>query len=679
MALQLRYYQEESITAVMRDMEAGQTRVIVALPTGTGKSAVQNNIVKRHYPVSKYRSIFIGGLNRALNYQGMRGFIKEYPDCQHLIEVRGRMRPGIGIVMGRQSAPDARIVVASAQTIAPPYLKDKKAIENQKITPEDVVMRDGGIYLAAASERRWLISARMDEILAFGPLHSWLHDECHHAVSDTMLFTIKQLLLIYEFLELPPMHIIGFTATPSRNDERALANVFQRISYEMSYEDAQREGWLAPLAPNMETVKILTDVKPEQGDSAEQENIDAAINWDERIIAAYKEKAPTRTAVAFVGPINGLRAVEASRHLSKKFNEAGIASVHVDAEYWIDEQGVKHGNSEKGNSREDMMERALRGKIKVICNFNVFVEGVDLPILDCVLLARSVNEVSFTQILGRILRLFPGNPEYGIPAKTNALLIDFTGQPLVTVAYGTMVGTSVDPFSTPLPKEVGDKPETITIRSGGGNLRDDVPFGYVMGKDNVYHPISIGRKSKHVWHIASDAWMSMSIGEKNAVIITAPHYGTADKYLQMMNRENLDEDTMTTLDVLHSIFANFSVWHIKDGAVLDGEAKRQSPELDEIERFAGQYAEERPEYASALSKKGRGWRSPNEMASAAQIAYLKGLLSSKPGTMQRVIEQQAAETFTKNLAAQMITHELARRAIQNLLDAAISYVDKAVT
>lgn len=671
--LQLRYYQEDSIKDVMRDRAAGVNKVIVALPTGTGKSAVQNNLIKRHYPIQKFRTIFIGGLNRSLNHQGMRGFIREYPDCQSLIEIRGRMRPGIGIVMGSESAPDARIVVASAQTITPSYLKDKKAIENQKLTPEDVVMRDGGIFLAKNSKRRWMISARMDEILAFGPLNVWLHDECHHAPADGTLFIMRQLELIYQFLDLPPMHVVGFTATPMRNDDRALANCFDRISYQMDYETAQEQGFLAPLSDKLETVEILTNVQVETGDSAEAEVIAAAENWDEIIIKAYQEKAPKRTAVAFVGPINGMRAVQASKHLAAKFNEAGITAVHVDADFWIDE----FGNEQSNKKRDVLFDRIMAGEIKVVCNFNVLVEGVDLPILDCVLLARSVNEVSLTQILGRILRLYAGDPKRQIPAKQDALLIDFTGQQLVVMTHGTMVGVKVDPFGKPLPKEAGDQPEKIVLKKKSHNVRDMVPFGYIMGAETLFKPIQITKKSKHVWHVAPDSWMSMSIGEGNAIIITAPHYGTADKYLQLLGRENLDPVLGETIATLYDIYSNFCVWHVKDKAIKDGESKRQSPALNEIERFATGYAESCPEYTPTLSKKGRGWRSPTELASEKQIGYLTGLLSKREDDWQRVAPLIKEKQLTKDAAAKLITHELSRQAIQSLIDNANAYVERA--
>jgi DNA repair protein RadD len=93
-----------------------------------------------------------------------------------------------------------------------------------------------------------------------------------------------------------------------------------------------------------------------------------------------------------------------SQSICQRFREAGVAAEHIDAFTDLQE-------------RLAVFRRFEAGETKIICNCAVLAEGIDLPLAQCMILARPTRSmIRHIQQAGRILRPFPG--------KDRALILD---------------------------------------------------------------------------------------------------------------------------------------------------------------------------------------------------------------------------------------------------------------
>lgn len=118
-------------------------------------------------------------------------------------------------------------------------------------------------------------------------------------------------------------------------------------------------------------------------------------------VAAYLAHAPGRSAVVFAPH------VKAAQAFADGFTRAGVAV------------GVVHGAMAK-DERDSTLARFANGELPVVVNVMVLTEGWDAPRADVCILARKVGSRSlYLQMVGRVLRPFPG--------KNSALLLDLVG------------------------------------------------------------------------------------------------------------------------------------------------------------------------------------------------------------------------------------------------------------
>lgn len=221
-------------------------------------------------------------------------------------------------------------------------------------------------------------------------------DEAHHSTADSYgnVFDV-----FGSMLPGTDKITLGFTATPQRSDGKALAEKYEKIAYVYSIRNAIEDGWLADVRGyRVRTETSLADVKTVGGDFA-QDQLNETVNTPKRnhhIVESWKELANGRQTVAFcVG-------IKHAQDLAEMFNEKGIVAEAV----WGDDP-------DRGNKLAQHRE----GKITVLCNCGVLVEGYDDPSITCVLLARPTKSaVLFTQMVGRGTRLYPG--------KTDCIVID---------------------------------------------------------------------------------------------------------------------------------------------------------------------------------------------------------------------------------------------------------------
>lgn len=441
MTFQLRDYQEQAISkADLYLNKKGGTSGIQHLATGLGKSAITTHTVDQLFPPKQFRTIVIGGQNNVLTYQMAENFRKHFPYMKGNEIWGGKAVPILGIVMNRLSQHDARVVIASIQSLnnGNELSTAKQPPEMAPISFSDLLVdKYGRISLAPRSKRRWLVSPRFDLLLAAGGTFDlWVHDEAHHSAADGSVLIIQRNQELRRLLNLPPMKIIGNTATPARADGKGLHTIYESIFVSYGVPWAQRHGYLVPFA---DPLRILVDTV--EGEDSEEviehkTTVRYVNNWDEVLVKGWLEKGQGRPTFAYVSQHNGRNHIEDSMELCRTFQRFGVRAAHVDGLGCVDEKGEEVGKGEQGR----ILEMLARGQLDVVCNYGVLTEGVDVARTSCVLLARRIdadNPTLLTQIIGRILRPAEG--------KEDALILEATGQALVLNGIAELGGFKVDP------------------------------------------------------------------------------------------------------------------------------------------------------------------------------------------------------------------------------------------
>jgi DNA repair protein RadD len=200
-----------------------------------------------------------------------------------------------------------------------------------------------------------------------------LIDECHHVASDQWQTVIRGFGDVAK---------LGFTATPERSDGKPLGDTFQHLVIAASYSQLLAAGHLAPC-------RVFAPTK----------DIDNGLAQDP--VAAYLRYTPGKRGFCFGSSIKQ----------GERFRDAFIAA-GVPAE-------LITGKTPSA-IRKDMLKRLESGTTRVLVNCTTLTEGIDAPYAEVCILARRCAHVGlYLQIVGRILRTFPGK-EYGI-------LVDLVG------------------------------------------------------------------------------------------------------------------------------------------------------------------------------------------------------------------------------------------------------------
>ncbi len=219
-------------------------------------------------------------------------------------------------------------------------------------------------------------------------------DEAHHATAATYLRVIEQF---------KKKVVLGFSATPSRQNGVGLGNLFDKMIQVATIKELTDLGYLAPVRAFAPVVPDLTGVKVTAGDyNAKQ--LESAMNQAGLIgdiVGHWQKYGDDRKTMVFA------TGVQHSVALCKQFHAAGITAAHVD------------GTTPK-EDRDSILDRFKSGSIQVIVNCMIFTEGVDVPDIGCVILARPTKSLPmYMQMVGRGMRAVPG--------KTDCILLDHAG------------------------------------------------------------------------------------------------------------------------------------------------------------------------------------------------------------------------------------------------------------
>lgn len=211
-----------------------------------------------------------------------------------------------------------------------------------------------------------------------------LVDEAHHALAKSYQRILKQF---------PEAIVLLFTATPHRTGRMQLDQIADDIIVGQSIHELTDKGFLAPFRyfqpPNDFDSKLLK--RGSTGDftnESMQEAMSSKIYG--HIVKQYKRIANGMQAVVYT------YSVESAHYIAAEFNEAGITARSVN-----------------GKTPQDMRDHIVRmfrdQRIKILVNVNLFTEGVDLPNVDCVIMARPTASLAlYLQFSMRCLNPRPG-------------------------------------------------------------------------------------------------------------------------------------------------------------------------------------------------------------------------------------------------------------------------------
>lgn len=267
--LELRPYQHECLGAILDAYRRGKRRVLVALPTGTGKTVVFSSFPR--FFRMKRRLLVLAHREELLD-QAARKFQAADPEVRVEIEQAQRY-----------ASDEAQVVVASV-----PTLGRSKSERLERLRRED-------FFLVVV-------------------------DEAHHAVASSYL-------RVFDHLGLrdpdSPRMLVGFTATPYRGDQRGLGEVFEEIVFRRDLREMILQGYLARIRGwRISTNVDLDEVRVRRGDFVESQLADT-VNVELRngaVVQAYQRFAPGRRAVVFCANVAHAQA------MAEAFASAGVCA-----------------------------------------------------------------------------------------------------------------------------------------------------------------------------------------------------------------------------------------------------------------------------------------------------------------------------------------------------------------
>jgi superfamily II DNA or RNA helicase len=204
--------------------------------------------------------------------------------------------------------------------------------------------------------------------------------------------------------------LLGLTGTSHRTDKVGLGAVFQEIIYNRTLREMTEAGYLAPLRGWTQNTQLdLGDLRTHKTADGDRDydlaSLSRAVNTPERnamVVEATRTFALSEGRPTLVFCVD----IRHTESLTQLFTRAGVRAAALHS---------KMPDDARANILSDFRDGALQ----VLLNCEILLEGVDLPQVAAITMARPTqSSLLFTQAVGRGLRL---SPETG---KTDCLIID---------------------------------------------------------------------------------------------------------------------------------------------------------------------------------------------------------------------------------------------------------------
>lgn len=216
-----------------------------------------------------------------------------------------------------------------------------------------------------------------------------LIDEAHHALSQSYRRIIDAF---------PNAYILYFTATPIRTGHDQLDQIADDIIIGKSIKWLTQHHFLAPFHYYGLGDIDRSKLRKSNSDYSSQ-SMNEAISHQiyGHIVEQYQRLANGKQAVVYC------HSIESAKKVTEQFSQVGITAAEIDG-------------STDSKVRERLVQRFRDQQLTILANVNLFTEGVDLPNVDCVIIARPTSSLAlYLQFSMRCL-----NPRKG---KT-AIIID---------------------------------------------------------------------------------------------------------------------------------------------------------------------------------------------------------------------------------------------------------------
>lgn len=368
----LRPYQLQAIANVEDNLNSGVDKQLLVLATGLGKTFTAVKIIEK----LGFKKILWVTHTEELIEQSALAFLKDKFDDEFVKHVEavgfidwvdkhncnfgnysGNFK--MGVIKASVFKTDGEVVMASAQTLY-------RRLDRMSIDMFDCIVTDEAHYFAAETFCR--------------PLN---------------YFTPKLLL--------------GLTATPHRNDNLMLGNIFDKIVYEYNIAEGIKDGYLCELdAVRVKTDLSLDNVRTTAGE-LNQKDLSNEVNIPKRnklVVDSYLKYAYDRQGIFYCVDVQ--HAVD----LSEMFNQNGISCKPI------------VGDEDITTDRQGWIKEFKQGKIQVLTNCMVLTTGFDYPNLGCVGNASPTKSLTkYLQCIGRATRL--KDAQYVEKFKQEAIILDF--------------------------------------------------------------------------------------------------------------------------------------------------------------------------------------------------------------------------------------------------------------
>ncbi len=208
-------------------------------------------------------------------------------------------------------------------------------------------------------------------------------DEAHLSTAKTWTTILGQY---------PNAKILGCTATPWRLSGKPLAGAYDACVVVATPGELREQGYLCDYTGFSYLAPDLSEVKTTGGDYNEKQSSEAmrqpviVANIVEQWTAHARELSTIVFAVT----------VEHSKELTAQFVAAGVAAEHLDGTTPL-------------LMRQAILRRLEDGTTRVLCNVGVAIEGLDVPRVKCIVLARPTKSLArYLQMVGRGRRPWNG-------------------------------------------------------------------------------------------------------------------------------------------------------------------------------------------------------------------------------------------------------------------------------
>jgi len=345
--MKLRDYQIPVVKAVSQCFIENQTRVIMQMPTGAGKTASAAYIVDKHDATAR-QVLWLVHRNELL-YQAAMTFAEIGVKHRLIASAQAERQVKVGQFKeyGRSYIDEnAHVVLCSIQTLV----------------------------------------RRLDKTPWFDP-YLIIADECHLSLNNTFRSIIGRF---------PEARLIGLTATPDRSDGQSFdinhGGLYDTLVHGPQTYELMDVGNLASYEIFKPPIPLDDIKKRTKGGDWNPEDLEAEFKNEVvfgSVVEHYKKYAHKLPAIGFCPTIKIAQA------FTEKFRDAGYNFHFLD------------GNT-PGKERFDMLQDLAKGNIDGVMSVGILIEGTDIPLATVgLMLTRTKSIRVYLQSIGRLLRPHP--------------------------------------------------------------------------------------------------------------------------------------------------------------------------------------------------------------------------------------------------------------------------------